>query len=132
MDNANKKRAEQLGMPFGTAANRLRKEVLFSLLKRHNENICARCKKEIENVEQLSLEHLVPWLDSDDPIRMFFNIDNIAFSHMYCNVSAARRVIGPRTSHGTMSRYNNNCRCDKCKQSYTEYRRQRRENGFRS
>lgn len=79
----------QLGMPRGTAAGRLRKLVLFSVLKRHGENICFRCGKEIESAEELSIEHKLPWEGID--VALFWNIDNIAFSHLLCNIKAVRR-----------------------------------------
>lgn len=91
MDNSNKKKNEQLGMPYGTACARLRKSVLFDLLKETGKNVCFQCGRIIESEEELSIEHKVPYLDSDDPKGLFFNLDNIAFSHLKCNVGAARR-----------------------------------------
>ena len=86
------KKSEQLGMPSGTAAGRLRKNILFSLLKRLNENFCYQCGGEIEFEDELSIEHKVTWLNSEDPKSLFFDLDNIAFSHLSCNSSAARVV----------------------------------------
>ena len=41
---------------------------------------------------RLSIEHKIPWLDSDNPKELFFNLEkNIAFSHLSCNISAARQ-----------------------------------------
>ena len=40
MDNSLKKKQEQLGMPLGTASAKLRKSILFSLLKETGKNIC--------------------------------------------------------------------------------------------
>jgi len=91
MEEYNKKKNEQLGMPHGTANNRLRKTILFSLLKKYGENICFQCGKEIETEEELSIEHKIPWLDSGDPASLFFDLDNIAYSHLSCNVGASRR-----------------------------------------
>jgi hypothetical protein len=85
----------QLGMPRGTAANRLRKMVLFDVLKRHNENICVRCKKSIEAVEELSIEHVKPWEGADT--ALFWDLQNIAFSHLSCNCSSTRRVGKPHS-----------------------------------
>jgi hypothetical protein len=50
-----------LGMPHGTAGNRLRKLILFDLLRRHGENVCLKCSKEIETADELSIEHKQPW-----------------------------------------------------------------------
>ena len=79
----------QLGMPRGTAANRLRKLVLFDVLKRHDENVCYRCGSQIESAEQLSIEHKQPWEHVD--VNLFWDLNNIAFSHLGCNCAAARR-----------------------------------------
>jgi hypothetical protein len=82
------RKSEQLGMPFGTAANRLRKLVLFHVLKKHKENICYRCEREITLPEELSIEHKKPWLNTDP--ELFWDMDNIAFSHLSCNIKSVR------------------------------------------
>src|SRR5579864_5926105 len=77
---SNTKKSATLGMPHGTAANRLRKLLLFDALKRHAENRCYRCHKLIYAVEDLS---------------------NVAFSHLRCNVphsyqgGVPLRKVGP-------------------------------------
>lgn len=81
--NPNIRRAEQLGMPYGTATGRLRKMILFDLLKRHNENICFKCGESIQKIEDLSIEHKQPWENRDT--ALFWDLDNIAFSHIHCN-----------------------------------------------
>ncbi len=50
-----------LGMPHGAAGNRLRKLILFDLLRRHGENVCFKCSEKIETAEELSIEHKQPW-----------------------------------------------------------------------
>lgn len=87
----NKKKSKQLGMPHGTASNRLRKNILFDLLCELDYNICYRCDQPISTVEDLSIDHTKPWLDSEEPIKLFFDLNNIAFSHFKCNSGAARR-----------------------------------------
>jgi len=42
--------------------------------------------------ETFSIEHVIPWLDSEDPVKLFFDLDNISFSHLKCNVEDARKV----------------------------------------
>lgn len=82
---SNRKAVETLGMPQGTASNRLRKMLLFRQLKKHSENVCVRCDKEIETVEELSVEHIKPWegISAD----LFWDLDNVGFSHMRCNLA---------------------------------------------
>jgi hypothetical protein len=89
MSKGNKVKAAALGMSHGTAANRLRKMILFSLVCRLSLNMCYQCGGEILSVNDLSIEHKEPWLRADDPSQSFFNLDNIAFSHLSCNSGAA-------------------------------------------
>ena len=89
MTNSNTLKAERLGMPIGTASNRLKKAILLSLLQRLNEDVCFRCSERIEVVEQLSVEHKEAWLNASDPASAFFDLSNIAFSHLSCNSGAS-------------------------------------------
>lgn len=98
MTRSSIKRTQQLGMPYGTACGRLRKQLMFALLQRLDAAKCFRCGEEIESAATLSVEHKTPWLDSDDPSGLFFDLDNIAFSHLVCNSRAARRPTKRRLS----------------------------------
>ena len=115
MKQSNQKKAEQLGMPIGTASNRLRKSIIFNLLKEAGKNFCHQCGGEIESVEELSIEHKTPWLDSENPVELFFDLDNIAFSHLSCNSGAARQT--KEKNCGTCAGYQRGCRCDACVQA---------------
>jgi hypothetical protein len=91
MSNTNEQRAKQLGMPFGTASHRLRKSILFSFVQRLNLDTCYKCSVKIEKIEELSIEHKEPWFDRD--VSKFWDLDNIAFSHLKCNVPHVRGGI---------------------------------------
>jgi hypothetical protein len=89
-----------LGLPHGTAANRLRKMVLFNVLKKHGENVCFKCSNEIETPDELSIEHKQPW--EGVSVELYWSLDNIAFSHLRCNRNhryegggAKLRKVGP-------------------------------------
>ena len=59
---------------------------------------CFHCKKKIESVSEFSIEHKKAWLDSDRPKEMFFDLNNISFSHKSCNFKMAKKPtkkIGP-------------------------------------
>jgi hypothetical protein len=90
MENSNIKKHAQLGMNHGTAQNRLIKDILYKLVVETNKDCCFQCGQKISR-EQLSVEHKVPWLDSENPIKLFFDLENIAFSHHSCNMRAARK-----------------------------------------
>jgi hypothetical protein len=78
-------------MPYGTARNRLIKQLLFDFMTANNKNNCYQCGEIILNPEDMSIEHITPWLDSDDPVKLFFDKQNIAYSHLSCNCTAARK-----------------------------------------
>jgi hypothetical protein len=80
----------QLGMSQGTASNRLVKDILWNLIQKTNQDICCNCKKQMSR-KSFSIEHLTPWLDSDCPKELFFDLNNIGFSHLSCNISKARK-----------------------------------------
>lgn len=86
---ANEKKSKQLGIPFGTANGRLRKLIMFDLVRRLGLDVCCVCNKPILSVDEFSIEHKTPWLDNDP--ALFWDIDNIGFAHIACNISLARR-----------------------------------------
>lgn len=113
-------------MSLGKASHILRRKVLFSLVQKLNEDICFRCKKKILNASELSIEHKEDYLDSSNPIELFFDLDNITFSHIKCNVGA-RRKGGPPRKHPSMSSWRRGCRCTECTRLHTEAARSYRK-----
>lgn len=83
----NAEKTAQLGMPYGTASNRLRKILFFNLLKEFGRNICFRCGTEISSSKNLSVEHKKPWYNKDP--KLFWDLSNIAYSHLSCNIATA-------------------------------------------
>lgn len=81
-------------MPAGTAFARLRKMLLFNLLQKYAEDACFRCGEKIERIEDLSIEHKKPW--EGISVELFWDLDNIAFSHLRCNLPHSYRGGGPR------------------------------------
>jgi hypothetical protein len=80
----------QLGMNPSTAQHRLLKDIMWDLIVKTNQDTCCKCGCKMTR-ETFSIEHLVPWLDSDNPAELYFDLDNISFSHLSCNIKAARR-----------------------------------------
>ncbi len=107
------KKSEQLGMAYGTASNRLVKDLLYSFIVKTGQNACHHCGKEMTR-ENFSIEHKTPWLDSPDPLGLFFDLENISFSHMSCNFGAARKIKEYQFDHGTVATYRRGCRCELC------------------
>lgn len=77
-----------LGMSHGAASNRLRKMLLWQLVVETGQDVCFQCDEQIANIDDLSIDHKEPWQGADDPKAAFFDLHNIAFSHLSCNCGA--------------------------------------------
>ena len=86
----NEKKTAQLGMSFSKASGQLKKMVLLQLLQRLGEDDCYRCGEKIETIEDLSIEHKIAWLDKPNAVELFWDLENIAHSHLKCNSRASR------------------------------------------
>ena len=75
-------------MSYGCASTKLVRSVLFKLLCEFGRNKCFRCGGDITCISEFSIEHKIPWLNNDP--KLFWDLDNISFSHRRCN-SGARR-----------------------------------------
>jgi len=120
----------QLGMAQGTANNKLRKLLMFKYVQKCGDDVCYQCGNKIETIDEFSIEHKIPWLHSDDPVGLYFDLDNIDFSHLKCNRAAAIR----RTKHPSRHSYRKGCRCDNCIEAQRVYNREsssRRRNRIR-
>lgn len=100
--NKAKRRAEkqkdQLGMAISTARSRLLKTLLFRALVSSNDDTCYRCNGKIESEDSMSMEHKIPWYNSENPIELFFDLDNVSFSHLSCNTKESRGNKGTKWS----------------------------------
>lgn len=112
------KKKIQLGMNPSTASQRLLKDLLFDFVIKSGY-VCHKCGGGLTR-DTFSIEHIVPWLDSNNPVELFFNLENIGYSHLVCNVGSRRRDKAP---HGTHRRYTNGCRCGDCKNGHAEHAR---------
>src|SRR5437870_3928269 len=88
MTKSNRKKLELLGINHSTAHNRLYKMVMLKLLNRLGLDLCYRCRSTINDYRQLSLEHTKGWQLSVNPVEAFFDLENISFSHLKCNIRA--------------------------------------------
>lgn len=119
MSSGKEKKAEQLGMNPSTASHRLVKDTLWNLIEQTGQTNCHRCGF-VMNRESFSIEHKEAWLDSNNPVGMFFDQNNIAFSHLGCNVGDARKVPVV-LEHGTRGKYRQGCKCELCVAAHTAY-----------
>ena len=126
------KKDTALGMNRSTAQARLTRDLLWKYLCLAGSNSCHRCSKPMTR-ETFSIDHKVDWLQSDNPVETFFDLDNISFSHLDCNSAAgSSRVKSPC---GTNAKYRNGCRCDACKAAHSisskrYYSKERRQDRY--
>lgn len=75
------KKTQQLGMNPSTATYRLLRDLLFDRVK---DTPCFRCGEKMTR-DTFSIEHKKSWMDSDDPVGNYFDLNNISYSHHSCN-----------------------------------------------
>ena len=115
------KKDTQLGIAHGTAANKLRKMLLFKYVTLCGANVCFRCGEVIDNIDNFTIDHKIPWLDSENPIELFLDLNNIGFSHSKCNIDNKRNP--KRVSHHGRTMYDRGCRCPTCIEAKQKHNR---------
>lgn len=114
-------------MSGSTARHKLVKSILFDMAKKLGIDTCYRCDNQITDEKDFSIEHKNPWYKSIDPVRLYFSLNNITFSHISCNTKA-RKYFVPHNkgniTHG-LSGYRLGCRCEVCKQIVSNYRKEK-------
>ena len=81
---------EDNGISISSARNRLMRSIIFALLKELNHHFCYRCEKEL-TVSDYTMEHIVPWAYKKNSYELYMDLSNVAFSHLGCNSSYARK-----------------------------------------
>lgn len=120
------KKSKQLGMSYSTAGNRLKKMLFFKLVQETNNDRCYRCEEKITNYIELSIDHMESWLDKDNSV--FWDVDNIAYSHLTCN--SAKAPASSINKHPSYNAYSTGCRCKACtmcKMMYQKYFRWKKD-----
>ena len=85
------KKHSLLGMNPSTASHRLVKDLLWRMITESKRDCCYHCGEKMTR-ETFSIEHKKPWMDSENPLQTYFDLENISFSHLSCNVGAARKT----------------------------------------
>ena len=132
-DNGREKDRKLLGLRNGQGANRLLRAMLFRLAQERCLTVCYRCGQEILTVDEFSLDHKVAWRSAPDPEAAFFDLDNVAFSHLHCNCGSKKReqthcVHGHEfTPENTYIRPTGNRSCRECNRRHArEYQHKTR------
>lgn len=98
--NSNQRKAETLGMNASTANSLLRRNIIWELLVNKTgmikSHICYKCQEAIMSPEELSIEHIEPWEGRENGKELFWDLNNVAFSHKRCNrPHKNHRIIPP-------------------------------------
>lgn len=125
----------QLKMHPVTARSRLVSDLLFDMLTKL-KIVCHRCGGAMTRTDY-SIEHKTPWLHAKNAAKLYFDLNNIGFSHKFCNQSAARKPLRrDKIKHGHYDNYCRGrknagykttlrCRCDICREAWNAYKRSR-------
>jgi hypothetical protein len=137
MSKDHDRKAKLLGKSFGASSGQLRKALLFKFAGQLGLTSCYRCGIEIVNIDDFSMEHKEDWMGSADPVKTFFDLNNIAFSHRSCNSAASGGRNGGKTQCPQGHIYDKDRMCSICQRGYrksfrgrhpeqdtSEYRRQ--------
>lgn len=82
---------------YPAARNRLTRALLFQLVDR----TCYRCGKEIQSIDDWSIDHKQSWRTSDRPRELFYDLVNIAYSHLDCNRQDGAQRSGEQSAAKT-------------------------------
>jgi len=74
-----------LGMNISVAQRKLVRSLLFKEIKLNGRDACFRCGQPIEDETDFSLDHIRAWRSSDNPKADYFDVNNVTYSHLYCN-----------------------------------------------
>lgn len=61
------------------------KNLLRELLIVKFDRECYRCGDTIADDEEFHIDHIEPWEHSENPLKLYLDASNIAFSHPACN-----------------------------------------------
>lgn len=109
-------------MSHSTASNRLIKDIIFNFIK---DKPCCKCGESMSR-QDFSIEHIVPWLDSEDPVKLFFDLENISYSHIKCNIGSARKTKLTAEQQEAKRKEKNDRRRNSYRETYTTEKRRER------
>ena len=105
-------KSKQLGMPFPTASNRMKKNFAFFMMQNLEWDDCVVCGEKILTPNDMTYEHIVNWLHHEDGVNLFYDVDNIRFAHKKCqyrNQRCSSKITGVIKSKGvTFDKRNTN------------------------
>jgi hypothetical protein len=108
-------------MHLNTAKSKLVIDLLFKFVQERHP-ICFRCGRPLDR-ESFSIEHKKPWLHEKNAAALYFDLENVAFSHLGCNSKAARRPHAHiEIVHSYVTYSSGKCRCAVCLEAWRAYK----------
>ncbi len=92
-----------LNMEFGKANHRLFRKIMFEWCVQLGLNECTKCHKTINKIEEWTVEHIRPWHSANvdaDKKALYFDLNNIGYSHLHCNCGSANLGKGKSGYNG--------------------------------
>jgi HNH endonuclease len=83
----------QLGTNVSASQHKLTRLILYDRLIKLGEDNCYRCGLKISSYKEFSIEHKISWINNDP--NLFWDLNNIAFSHLLCNQKAPKGSTQP-------------------------------------
>ncbi len=87
--NKVQRQKRDLGMAPSTARDKLMRKIIFRHIEKEG-TVCYRCGEPLE-LDTFSIEHIKPWRNEEDAIDIYFDLDNVTYSHKKCNSLHTRR-----------------------------------------
>jgi len=85
IDKKGQVKSKLLGMSFHTARARLERDLLFKFATELG-HVCYRCQQPMPR-DNFSVDHMENWSTAESPIKAYFDLKNVAFSHIHCNAA---------------------------------------------
>lgn len=76
-----------LGIPFDKARNLLNRKIIRTFLFERYNATCCRCATKIEEAEEFHIDHINGYLDCENPLEKFLDLQNVGLSHVRCNLA---------------------------------------------
>jgi len=89
-----------LGDETKAARFKLLRALAYEYMKMKFHGLCHNCHKFVER-EDFSLEHIIPWMNSFDPKRFFYDVQNLTISHISCNAKRLNFIKKPKDNSKT-------------------------------
>lgn len=105
--NTTAEKSAELGMGFCKASYLLHRMLIFQYAKLSGKDDCYRCGLPIVSLEEMSIDHKIAWQNRGNARDLFFDLENIGFSHRRCNGRARRCATKNKQASGYKGVYRN-------------------------